>query len=141
MKCLPRSVLGCLLFLYLLASAQDQSIRAGLIEVLANPENFNGKMVIVQGFLRIDHEPLHEVRAILYIHQEDARNLLASNAVLVLPSAQMLKDEEKINDMYVTLIGIVRTVQAGNGGYIATIKDVHGCTRWSDPGHPIGGRR
>jgi hypothetical protein len=87
MKYLSRFVLGCLLFLYLMASAQGQDMRAGLIEVLGNPENFNGKMVIVQGFLRIEHEPLHGVRAILYIHQEDARNLLASNAVLVLPSA------------------------------------------------------
>lgn len=138
MKYLFHFVLIWLFFHSIPTSAQDQSPRLGLIEILSASEKVDRKLVTVQGFLRIDHEPRHGVRAILYLHEEDANHLLASNGVLVLPNAEMLRDEEKINNMYVVLTGVVRSMQAANGGHIVTIEDVRSCVPWSNPKHPIG---
>jgi hypothetical protein len=121
-------------------TAQDKGIPTGLVELLSNPQKFNDQIVTLHGYLQIEHEQRHGVRAILYLHHEDARHLLASNGILVLPNKAMLKQEEKINERYVTLTGLIRTVRAANGVESAVVKEVRSCTVWSDPGRPIGAK-
>lgn len=47
--------------------AQDRPVPLGLslIQLMANPEKFDGKLVTVQGFLRIGQEPKHGIEAVL----------------------------------------------------------------------------
>jgi hypothetical protein len=105
--------------------------------LIATPEKFDGKMVTVRGYLESVGAP-HDVFAhFLSLSREDAENRLY-NAVVVVASEQMRRDEEKINRMYVTLTGMSRTVRASNGSSITTIKDVQSCTVWSDPKRPKG---
>ena len=137
----------CLFLLWSLiagpALGQDCPIPVSLIELIASPEKFDSKLVTVQGFLRIGHEKKHAAEAILYLHEEDAKNLLGSNSVLVLPSEQMLQDIEKIDREYVMLTGFFHVVRAV-GDDLHTpglIKDVRNCATWSDPKRPIGEQR
>lgn len=129
--------IGCT-FLACAGLGQDRTPTASIIELIANPERFDNKLVTVQGFLRIGLEKHHSTEAVLYLHQEDARNLLGSNMVLVIPSEQMLRDQEKIDRMYVVLAGVFHAVHAANGSYSAVLKDVRSCTAWSDPRRPVG---
>src|SRR5580704_10817931 len=112
--------------------AQDQPIPVSLVQLIATPEKFDGKLVIVRGYLE-SVGARHDITAhLLYLSREDAENRL-DNAVVVVASEQMRRDEEKINRMYVTLTGMSRTVRASNGASATTIKDVLSCTVWSDP--------
>jgi hypothetical protein len=104
---------------------------------MANPEKFNNRVVEVTAFLVIEHQPRHAPQATLWLHQEDAKNMLP-NGVGVIPSEQMLKDAEKISDVYVRLRGKFYATPTVDGGFALEIKDVQSCVRWSDPDRPIG---
>ncbi len=78
----------------------------------------------VIGFLSIERHPKHAASAILYLHEEDANNLLP-NGIVVVPSEQMTREREKIDKMYVILTGTVRVVPAEGpeGAHVVVIKD------------------
>src|SRR6266699_3883060 len=96
-------------------TAQDSPKRVTLIQLMGAPGKFDGQRVTVWGFLRIHRQPKHGVSVVLYLHREDSENLLG-NSILVIPSKQMLKDEEKLDHMYVILRGTFRAVPAAGGG-------------------------
>jgi hypothetical protein len=122
------------------ASTQDPTIGVSLIELISNPEKFDKKTVEVTAFLVIEHQQRHAPQATLWLHQEDARNLLP-NGIGVIPSESMLRDEEKINDMYVRLRGKFLATPTVGGGFALEIKDVQNCVPWSKPDRPIGTSR
>lgn len=94
-------------------------------------------MVTVRGYLE-SVGARHDITAhFLSLSTEDAENRL-DNAVVVVASEQMRRDEEKINRVYVTLAGMSRTVRALNGSSATTIKDSQSCTVCSDPKRPKG---
>ena len=108
-----------------------------IIELIANGEKFNGKMIMVRGFLHIGQEPHHGVESYLYLHEEDAKNML-DNGLYVIPSEQMIKDQEKLDRRYVLLTGRIAIVRAANAPPGVMIKGVENCVPWSDPTRPIG---
>jgi hypothetical protein len=113
-------------------SDQNQSpARVGMIELLANRDRFDGKLVTLIGFLTIDTQKKHAATAFLVLHEEDAKNLLP-NGVEVIANEQMLRNHEKLNGMYAMISGLVHLVPAEKGSAIV-IKDVRGCKVWSDP--------
>jgi hypothetical protein len=139
MKSLRRFQPGlfCFLVAGFLVSAQalcaQEKSPFGLIALLANPERFDGKQVTVIGYLALDHQKKHAATAVLLLHEEDAKNLLP-NGVEVVPSEQMVRDEEKIKGMYVMMTGTARLVHTTNE---IVIKDVRACKVWSDPRRPL----
>jgi hypothetical protein len=134
-------ILSALLLLNITILGQDRPRPVSLIQLIANPDKFDGKLIAVWGFLRVQHEEKHAVRIFLYLHQEDAKNMLTSNMIFVNPTDQMLKDEERIDRMYVMLTGVFVAVRAAgndslqNGG---VIRDARSCVVWSDPSRPVG---
>ena len=65
-----------------------------LIQLIGNPEKFDQKVVEVTDFLVIEHQPRHAAQATLWLHEEDARNLLP-NGISVIPSESMLREGGK----------------------------------------------
>lgn len=116
--------------------SQVQATGTSMITLLSNPEKFDGKLVELRGFLALDHQVHHTPMAFLFLHEEDANNFLG-NSLIVVPSQQMVRDEEKINQMYVVITGLVRVVHADNSIGLE-MKDVRSCRFWSDPRRPIG---
>jgi hypothetical protein len=137
MRCLISVMLGFLLVISPTGLAQDRAIGASVIELMASPEKFDKKVVEVTAFLVIERQPRHAPQATLWLHQEDAKNMLP-NGVGVIASEQMLKDEERINNIYVRLRGTFRGTPTVGGGFSLEIKDVQSCVPWSDPDRPIG---
>lgn len=117
--------------------SQAQAAGVNMIVLLSNPEKFDGKIVELRGFLSLDHQVHHAPMAFLFLHEEDANNLLG-NSILVLPSEQMVSDEEKINRMYVVVTGLVQVVHGRGNSYGLEMKDVRSCRLWSNPRRPIG---
>jgi hypothetical protein len=126
----------CFLLAVPVAIGQERPLSPSLIELLASPERFDGKLVTVRGFLLVLGGRHDIIGYVLYLHKEDAENALA-NSVSVTPNEQMGKDREKIDRMYVSLTGTVRRVPTATGEYSTVIKDVSHCTPWSDPNHPV----
>src|ERR1039458_7879227 len=109
MKYVVSFVLGCSLLASPIGRAQQQPSVISIIRLVAAPEKFDGKMVAVEGLLRIgEHPEFFGEQPILYLHDEDAKNLLAANAVWVIPSDQMRRDREKLDRMYVNMTGVFR---------------------------------
>ncbi len=140
MRWLVAACLVCVLFGCIPATSQTRPTITSLVQLLASPKTFDGKVVMVQGFLRFYRQPKHGLNVFLYLYEEDAKNLLTSNAVLVIPSKQMLRDEEKLDRTYVHMTARFAGVRAvGEEAPVAgVLKDVQDCTVWSDPHRPIG---
>jgi hypothetical protein len=116
---------------------QDKPTPVSLIQLIVNPERFDGKSVVVRGFFLAAGRTHDLASHYLFFHKEDAENNLG-NSIVVVPSDQMTRDQEKIDRMYVQLIGTFHTVHAaGADSYTSTIRDVTSCIVWSDPSHPI----
>lgn len=120
-------------------TAQDRPVAVPLVQLIATPEKLDRKIVAVRGYLLAVGGHGDILAHYLYLSREDAENMLG-NAVVVVPSSQILRDEEKLDRMYVTLIGTFHAIPSANGSYVSTITDVVRCTVWSDPKRPIGER-
>jgi hypothetical protein len=137
MKPLIVGLLTCLFLGSPFALSQSRATRTSVIELIASPEKFGKKFVEVTAFLRFENQPRHAVQATLWLHEEDAKNLLP-NGIAVVPSDQMLRDEERLDRMYVVLQGTFYAVPTEGGGVILEITNVQNCALWSNPQRPIG---
>lgn len=140
MRWLVAACFGCVLFGSIPSISQTRPSTVSLMQLLASPHKFYGRAVMVQGFLRFYRQPKHGLNVFLYLHEEDAKNLLVSNAVVVIPSKQMLRDEEKLDRTYVHMTAQfagVRAVGEESPG-AGVLEDVQDCRVWSDPHRPIG---
>jgi hypothetical protein len=73
---------------------QDVSV----VQLLATPEKFDGKLVRVFGFLRLAFES-----DALYLHREDDTQDLTRNAMCVDRTEGMEREQEKLNAHYVLI--------------------------------------
>jgi uncharacterized Zn ribbon protein len=92
-----------------------------MINLIATPEKFDGKMVSVVGFLAIETED-----ARLYLSEEDYRHYIAENGVFVDVNGEVTKNMEKADGHYVSLVGVFKLkgagVSVGNGSQITDIR-------------------
>ncbi len=130
-------LLACLILISPALLSQDRPAPISLIQLIASPEKFDGKSVAVRGFFLVAGRPHDVVGCFLFLHKEDAENDLG-NSIIVVPNEMMTKDQEKIDRMYIQLIGTFRAVHiAGTDAQVASIRDITSYTLWSDPAHPI----
>lgn len=120
---------ACMLFTSAIGIGKDnnQLYVISLIELISTPEKFDGKMVRVDGFLRIHHGKPGITVSMLYLHKEDADYFL-SNSVLVDVNDFILRSKEKLDSRYVSMTGKVAITPAGDSQNIVTIRDVKYCT-------------
>ena len=112
------------------AAAREEPVPVSVIQLIATPEKFDGKLVSVIGYLGWGE------RVGLYVYREDADHALDSNSVGVIPSQEMVGHREELNHMYVRIVAVVRTTRTARG--LATdLENIKTCTVWSDPARPI----
>jgi hypothetical protein len=112
---------------------QRQALAVSLVQLIATPERYDGKLVSVVGFL-----PFGGVDGDwLYLHKEDYDNGI-HNAVAIDRTQQMLRDREKIYENYVVIIGVFRREEAPPA-YVSTgrITSIQRCHFVSQPSHPL----
>src|SRR5712672_531016 len=71
-----------------------------LIQLISNPDKYDGKVVRLEGFLRIEFEG-----NALYLHQEDDDHMLTKNAIWVDVNPDIMKRRTTLNKKYVFLEG------------------------------------
>jgi hypothetical protein len=135
MKCHLAVILAGSLLAAAAGATQESPRLVGLMDLMANRQQYDGTVVTVRAFLLVlgGH---HDIASyFLCLNKEDAENQLG-NDIWVSPSAQMQSDREKFDRMYVEVTGTIRVVRAANGAYTVGIKDIRTCKVWSDPSRP-----
>lgn len=103
----------CLLLSSLLSAPMnaDEPANVTLVQLIANPEKFDGKTIRVIGFLRLEFEG-----DVLYLHREDYENAILGNGIWVDTTAEMTKQKKALNMHYVLLEGTFSANDRGHMG-------------------------
>jgi hypothetical protein len=105
---------------------QDVSI----IELLANPTNYDGKRVRIIGFLRFEFEG-----NAIYLHQEDFERAISKNAIWIdRPGDLSEKQITEVNNKYVICQGTFRSGDHGHMGmFSGSLTNITRLETWSPP--------
>jgi hypothetical protein len=80
-----------------------------LIALLANPEMHHQKTILVDGFLKLEHEG-----NCLYLHREDYEQGLSKNAIWVEVTEDIEEKLKELNLQYVMLVGVFDAHRKGH---------------------------
>jgi hypothetical protein len=106
-----------LLLLYLVATAlsmpmmSQEPIDVSIVQLIATPKAFDGKLVRVTGFLRLQFEDTE-----LYLHKEDSDHGLYLNGLWVDLSPTYKKGKISLDMHYVLVEGIFEAEHRGHMG-------------------------
>jgi len=119
--------LACVITALLVAPIQAQEPNdVTLVRLIANPEKFDGKLIRVIGFLRLEFEG-----NVLYLHREDFENAILGNGIWVEVTPVVTKQSATLNMNYVLLEGIFSAGERGHMGmWSGTIKQVRRAQLW-----------
>jgi hypothetical protein len=103
---------ACVVAAFASARAEaDMPKDVSIVQLLATPEKFDGKLVRVFGFLRLAFEG-----DALYLHREDDTQGLTRNALWVDRTEAMEREQEKLNAHYVLIEATFDAEDTGHMG-------------------------
>ena len=122
-----------------LGPPSPRPLQVPIIQLIATPQRFDHKLVRTIGYLRFFVEHGIVIASGISPSQEESENGVGSG-VAVQTTDQMAKNREKLDKMYVEIVGTVRIVHTENTPPLALLVNVRSCVPWPDPGHPIMNR-
>jgi hypothetical protein len=109
---------------------QFQYVDVSLINLIVNPDKYNGKHVSVVGYLNLEFEG-----DALYLHKEDYLASIAKNSVWVHINQFKLKQSGKCNKHYVIINAVFDAGDTGHMGMFGgALKDITRLDLWYQPG-------
>jgi hypothetical protein len=107
-------------------SRAEEPVNVTLVQLIATPEKFDGKLIRVIGFLRLEFEG-----DVLYLHREDYENAILGNGIWVNTTPEMTKKTKTLNMHYVLLEGIFSAGEHGHmDAWSGTIKNIRRADPW-----------
>ena len=106
-----------------------------IIQLIANPEKYNGQIVTVIGFMTIAPES-----DMLYLSHEDYQHAIVPNAVWIERNPHIMADVERLDLNYVEVVGTFTTDTIGFGlgrPGVGGIKSIGSTVLQSELKHPI----
>lgn len=98
----------------------EQPLDVSLINLIAAPKQFDGKLVRVSGYLNIEFENIE-----LYLHKEDSLQGLTKNGVWLDLDGEARKKFGSLKSRYVFVEGVVDSTHFGHmGGASATLTKI-----------------
>ncbi|HLK03599.1 MAG TPA: hypothetical protein VKT53_04095 [Candidatus Acidoferrum sp.] len=82
-----------------------------IVQLIATPEKYDGKVVQVMGFLRLEFEG-----NALYLHEDDYRHAIYKNGLMVVTNPKIETEAGKLNLRYIVLEGTFDAHNHGNKG-------------------------
>ena len=108
-----------------------EPVKVTLVQLIANPEKFDGKLIRVIGFLRLEFEG-----DVLYLHREDYEHAILGDGIWVDVTPEMTKQKETLNMHYVLLEGIFSSGERGHMGmWSGSIKRIRRAELWPFDNH------
>jgi hypothetical protein len=110
------------------ASADNVSI----VQLIANPERYDGKRIQLIGFVRIEFEG-----TAVYLHREDYERGIEKNALWInIPTGMSKAQSDAVNGQYVICLGTFDAAHHGHMGlFSGEIKSVERIQLW--PNHAV----
>jgi len=130
----PRFILVALLLIVLARPTASSSSVPGaevvsMVQLIATPEKFDGKAVLVVGFLRLEFEG-----NCLYLHKEDYEHSITKNGVWIVRNAVINAKRDTLNMHYVVVVG---TFSAKNRGHMdlnsGSLGNITAASLWTRP--------
>ena len=125
---MKRTALVCIIATLLVAPLKaQQSTDVTLVQLIANPDKFDGKLIRVIGFLRLEFEG-----NVLYLHREDYENAILGDGIWVDVTPAITKQKANLNMNYVLLEGVFSSSERGHMDmWSGTIKQVRRAQLWA----------
>jgi hypothetical protein len=123
------SLVFCIATSGALCEAQFKGVDlVSMVQLIATPEKYDGKTIIVVGFLHLEREG-----NILYLNKTDYDHAITKNGLWIVRNSKINENIEKLNLHYVLISG---TFDARNKGHMSlasgAIKDITGADTWPD---------
>ena len=120
--------LAFLMFIGLVGDAAAvQPTDVSMIQLIADPQRFEGKTIRVIGFLRLEFEG-----NAVYLHREDFEKLIFQNGVWIELTDSQLKTSAKLNNGYVIIEGTFSSTEKGHfATWPGSIQKVSRLSNWS----------
>jgi hypothetical protein len=119
-----------------LKAKSEDIVHASMYELVASPGKFDGRRIVVTGFLFLGSRSTE-----LFVHQEDEKHEILENGISVIRIKQMQDKKAELNFKYVRITGTFKIRDSGippfTGGVLT---DIESCMLWSDPEHPLHDR-
>ncbi len=82
-----------------------------MVQLLANPDAYQGKKIAVSGFLHLEFEG-----DAIYLHEDDSKNQIYKNGFWVSCKPEIAKKFNEASDGYVMIVGRFSTKTKGHLG-------------------------
>jgi hypothetical protein len=104
----------------------QQPANVTLVQLITTPERFDGKLVRVIGFLRLEFEG-----NVLYLHREDYEHSILGNGIWVDVTPEMAKQRKTLNMNYVLIEGVFSVTERGHlDAWSGSIKQIQRAEVW-----------
>jgi hypothetical protein len=128
----------CAVSFHAFAQRSTEPADVSMIQLIASPEKYDGKLIRVIGFLRLEFEG-----DALYYHKEDYEQSISKNAVWVNTTPEMMKHKDQLNNHYALLEGVFDAKRLGHMGmFSGEISKIGRAITWPNPGSenskPVG---
>jgi hypothetical protein len=111
------------------AASAGEPIYASLVQLLATPERFDGKLVQVVGYVHLEFEGNQ-----ICLHREDVRVHLSRNCLWLVPPELSADARSQASDRYNIVIGRFNARSKGHMGlFSGAIEEVSRLDPWGPP--------
>lgn len=113
-------------------AGEPRAFDVSMVQLIANPEKYDGKLITVIGFMEIGDE-----NDLIYSHHEDDEHGILANAIWFEITPMIKEKSEILSGNYVLLTGRF-TAKRVNYDPVAVggIKEISRAERWSELKHP-----
>jgi hypothetical protein len=110
------------------AVASEQPLDVSLVQLIANPEDYHGKVIRVIGYVRLEFEG-----DAIYLHQDDGMLGIYKNGLWIDVTYDIRKKEEEFDRKYVLVEGTFNSERTGHFGlFSGTIEKIKRFQKWRD---------
>lgn len=114
------------LFLGVAHSAYAQALDVSIVQLLVNPDKYEGKPVRVMAYLSLELE-----ENAIYLHREDFEKQLFSNGIGLVVTPQQYLTYKKLGRSYVIVEGVFSTAYRGHlETYVGSLHSVTSLMSW-----------
>jgi hypothetical protein len=104
----------------------EEPLNVTMVQLIANPEKFDGKLIRVIGYLRLEFEG-----DVLYLHREDYEFGILGDGVWIDVTPEMTTESKSLNLHYVLLEGIFSSRDRGHMGmWSGAVKKIRRSELW-----------
>ena len=106
--------------------AAEEPLNVSMVQLIANPKDYDGKVVALIGFLTLEFEG-----NAIYLHRDDYTHAICKNGLWIDASADMVKRYAELDHKYVCVVGTFDAKEMGHMGlWSGSIQNVTRCQVW-----------